>query len=332
MVSGYWPSGRPRGWSGSKPSGEILYRDITVQQHIPPTIDLVDFSQSRALHEGERGAILAVDGDFGGGINDVVLQPRGYNKDSVRGALLLFDKMDIPCNSFMGFGPIPGLEKSHIVGVTRVAISGSVGLPTFQLPIVAAFNALNERDGGRWAITRSLDSFKLPDNLFSPNKAVELHLLDAVPIPTMNVSYEEILNFKERRGDELIALRHFIEGLGLQATQEGVAGLGKTHAFEKLDRAIADYNAVMRETNFEKIRRSLTAKFQVDNAAVGAVVGAGASAAFGLPLMESAIGALAGALGQITANIGRGLKDNRMAGKPFEYIFHAKNEIGWLSK
>ena len=330
MAKKYWPSGRPFGWSNGVSADHLDSWGSPTLKPRPVVIDVQIAGEQ--LPRGQRGALVTVDGEFSGDdFGSLSVGNAGYNQQVLRSTLLLFDKIDTPGGNFINFGGVPELEEKGLSQSTRVVLRGnglSGGLRSIHTPIIEAFHALNERDAGRWALTRSIDAMGLPDEVFAPNRAIELQLRDAVPLPHIDVSFDEIIGFKERRKSELLALRHFLEDLGLQATQTGLSNLAKTIAFEKVDQALADYNSVMRETNFRKVLHHVNISFQLEETAVGAVVGAGIGVLAGMPLAGAALGAVVQAIPQLCGGVVRGLKSNRMAGKPFEYVFHAHRELG----
>jgi len=172
---------------------------------------------------------MLFDGEFGGNRNnELSVRSLGYCQDTLRAVMLLFDEVDAPQNNIMKIATLPddflslGMAQS-----TRILMSGSVSLEIWRQTVLQSFFALNERDGGRWVLTSSVQSLGFPDEALNPNHAVALELLNALPMPHNEVPYDEVLSFKQRRKSELVALRTFLEELGLQAAQEGVDGLAR---------------------------------------------------------------------------------------------------------
>jgi hypothetical protein len=242
--------------------------------------------------------------------------------------LILFDKSDFPTSSGVCFNAIPDdLSTFDFAQSTRTVIEGIGNLPMLQEAIFQAFDQLNKRDQGRWALTRSLRGLQFPADAFAPEKAVALTLYDALPVPTAEVPYDEVLNFKGRRLAELDALRLFLDELGLQASQ-GLGGLAETIAYQKFDAALADYNKAIGEQNFAKRLRNITANFQFGDAVVGAGIGAIKNLSSELSATSAILGGTWGVASSLAMAVTRGLRSNNMAGKPFEYIFHANKELG----
>lgn len=278
----------------------------------------------------ERGAIIHVDGHFGGdNSTSIVAQVTGFDPELIRASIVLFDKLDFPTGSAFCFNGLPGdlldlgvAQSSHTIFGAAVS-----NMRVLREPIFQAFEKLNSRDQGRWALTRSIHGLQFPADAFAPEKGVALTLYDALPVPTAEVPFEDVLNFKERRAAELTALRLFLDDLGLQASQ-GLDGLAETIAYQKFDGALADYNKAIGEQNFAKRIRNITANFQISDAVVGAGFGAIKNLSTELSATSAILGGTWGVASSIVMAVTRGLRSNNMAGKPFEYIFHARKELG----
>lgn len=333
------------GSRGEKPVGWAILADPTRYSLVGPTYAGFTHTPQQSLDPmpqvrevqlagpplvgSQRGAILHVDGHFGGGSAiELVAEIRGFDTDIIRASLLLFDKLDFPTSSGFCFNGIPeDLLHFDMAQSTRTIIGGVSNLRIVQEPIVQAFDKLNSRDQGRWALTRSINGLQFPNSAFAPEKAVALTLYDALPVPTAEVPYEDVLNFKQRRSAELDALRLFLDELGLQASQ-GIGGLAETVAYQKFDVALADYNKAIGEQNFAKRLRNVTTNFQMGDAIVGAGIGAIKNLTSELTATSAIAGGAWGVASSLAMAITRGLRSNNMAGKPFEYIFHANKELG----
>jgi hypothetical protein len=67
---------------------------------------------------------------------------------------------------------------------------------------------LNDEEPGVWALSQGEKSLFLEHGLglFSEGSGMSLNLLRAIPIPAKDVPLNEILEFKEKRKDELLVL------------------------------------------------------------------------------------------------------------------------------
>ena len=285
------------------------------------------------LKGSERGAII---------FPEMTLRPEGkgtrisggaFDPDAIRAALLLFERLDHPSNSMLQIGPeIPeGLEGWDGIQRTRLPMSGMLTPDLYAHVLQRSFEALDQRESGRWTLTRSAQSIGFPKEMMRPDTAFLIRLVDALPIPDRSVPYDEVLLFRQRRASELQSLRHHLEGLALSIAENGAGGLGETIAFEKFQRSLADHAQVARETNFLKRLINLEVKFSwsdLFSAQTMALLGReGVAAANGAPLYAVAIPALVGLQPAVSVEPTIGLRRTAKHPTPFEYLFQAGREL-----
>jgi hypothetical protein len=95
-------------------------------------------------------------------------------------------------------------------------------------------------------------------------RGVAFELYNALPVPAPDVSYADILDFKARRRDELLAMRAYLDELYVEIIRSGDMPMAKTVALRKLDRAIDDVATVMRGSRLRAMFRSLTVDVVLD--------------------------------------------------------------------
>lgn len=283
------------------------------------------------LASRERGALILPD------INEITLPeggfqlngPSDFDVDALSAALLLFDRLDYPSNNAIKVGPDqpPGLDGWPGWQRSRVQVSGKIASGIFSQSLIASFDALNEREEGRWALARGAAQQSFPPNLMGKDLAFSVKLQNALPIPDRSMPYDDVLSFKEPRRAELQALRHHIEELGLEVALNGHSKIAETITFEKFDQALADYAKVSREGNFLKRLCSLDVKFKWDEAIFRSLGLAGAGLSMAIPATTTVWHALAAAVPMIGIESALGLKGKRGRGGPFEYIFKAGREL-----
>jgi hypothetical protein len=188
------------------------------------------------------------------------------------------------------------------------------------------FEGLHQREEGMWAIARGPTQDLIPRDKLNPLSGFKMRLENALPVPDRSVSYEEVLNFKARRRDELAALRSYIDEFAVEISANGFSKYEQTVAFEKFDKALGDYYKAATQANFLKRLTSLDISFNLTDAAKGVFTAttAGAVAAASLPSLASvAIGAAMG------LSLSMGLKKKSDRGEPsaFDYVFRAGVEM-----
>ena len=321
-----WPSGRKRGWSfglGGSPSFSRNQSGGAMQSEDTPSPRIDGVELAGALKTRERGAIILPEIDISGSGTSVSIGRSQFDPDIVRASLLLFDRLDSPLNTLFGNGvEIPdGLEHWGGFQNSRVGLSGYLTSKVFQTTLVAAFRALNAREEGRWSVARAAQSVAIPASEFDQQTAFKIRLENALPIPDRSVSYDEVLNYRERRRDELLAMRHHLDDLILEINTKGFGGLAEEVAFEKYLKAIDDHAKSAKEENFLKRLTSVEIKFNWDrlvsdipkSLALGAI----------MPKMAT-LWALGSAI-SIESTLG--LRKASQKPNPFEYIFRAGAEM-----
>ena len=72
---------------------------------------------------------------------------------------------------------------------------------------IQAFIDLEDREPGLWSLAQGENSLFLKDRILEPDAGAFLELTRAIPIPDKDVPLNDVLEFKERRVDEMRRLR-----------------------------------------------------------------------------------------------------------------------------
>lgn len=313
-MKSHWPSGREKGWSASRGT-RIARPHIRVEPVAKITIDAVTLPAT--LNEGERGALVMPVLNLDPLQNGFTINGGGFDPDATRSTLLLFDRLAHPQNSAFSCGSLEE-HVGAVAGVedSRVQVSGPITPELFSLALGKTFEALDEREPELWTLAKGAQGFTLPADLLGDLTAFKIKLENALPMPDRSVSFEEVLNYRNRRGAELVALRHYVEGLALQVSRDGFGGLVETMAFEQFKQALEDHSKAIRETNWLKRLTSVDVTFNWNTVVAAAL------------LAPIDLGAAAGALsGVLSFDSAVGLKKPSETPRPFEYIFRAGGEM-----
>ncbi|MBZ5752447.1 DUF6236 family protein [Metabacillus sp. DBTR6] len=129
--------------------------------------------------------------------------------------------MDFPDNNFISFGETPEIEYLKDVGVLKrsnfIVLSSNGGDgDLFSRIQVAAFKNNNELEKGYWSLAQPNRELILNKESSELTRNLEVELYECLPIPSPEVSLEDILHFKERRKDELLEFRRFMDNLYLK--------------------------------------------------------------------------------------------------------------------
>lgn len=330
MAKPFWPSGRRKGWSSSGTallSGGAEVRRKRTQENTDwlPEMQLIDLSLPPRLGELERGALIMPNVRISDGGSTVSISEGGFDPDTVRGALLLFDHLSHPANNFMKMADLveecSALPNVHD-GLARFS-GGQLGVAFLQA-LAESFAALDKREPGRWSLARNAQQFDFPSTLLGDATAFRIKLENALPLPDRSLPYEEVQGYKNRRRAELLALRSHLDELALEAAHNGLGGLAETHAYERFLIALEDHNRAIREQNFAKRLFDLDVKFNWDRLLYSIPT---AGAAWTQGFTSAALIAAGVAASSISIESSVGLKKTDREPRPFEYIFRARNEL-----
>ncbi|OWY04701.1 hypothetical protein B6V75_00675 [Thioclava sp. F1Mire-8] len=212
-------------------------------------------------------------------------------------------------------------------------VSGRAGLIYSHLHL-AAFKELEEREPGLWSMSEGENSFNLQaKGIFTQGRGALVELHRAIPLPTADVPLEDLLNFKEKRRDELLSLTLEIDGLFSRVMNAEDSDFELKRAIGEIDQRCSDVVAAGRES---KIRFSLSdftygvsLELSSTNLLMSGAAGAIMGTTVGLPVVGATIGA---ASSFIKFNVGLGGKLERskkareLAFSPYRVVSRLINE------
>ena len=198
-------------------------------------------------------------------IEESTLSARSSNLDpqELRFALLFWDHLVWPASRAVYFANGPDEDFLQSAGVlTRPDYTfygdAAQGILKGQIQAYLDYEA---REPGRWALSQGENSLLVKGGVAEADKGVLLELHRAIPIPQHEVPLAEILEFKERRRDELGFLRHQIDTFMYSIEQAE----DKQAAFQKqakeIDLACADLLRVSKEWQSPVYLSNLKAAF-----------------------------------------------------------------------
>lgn len=123
---------------------------------------------------------------------------------------------------------------------------------------ILAFRELDANEPGKWSLAQGENTFLLREGFVQQSNAALVELVRAIPVPNQDVPLNAILEFKDRRKDDLLLLRTQLDGLFAEVdTAENTQGK-LAENIEKVDAACADVLRLgqewcfpMRLTNFK---------------------------------------------------------------------------------
>lgn len=179
----------------------------------------------------------------------------------LRKYLLYWDEIDYPDNNLISVGAGPDLEFLISAGVavrTQVQFQGRISSGKgefFLLAQQAAFEKHNKENSGLWSLAQLSSTPYFVNS--QPTTAIEYQLWNALPVPRHDVPLNDILEFKSRRNDELIALRIHLDEMYQSIISSADIPRAKNSIILKLEVALAEVDRVLSESGIAKTISSL---------------------------------------------------------------------------
>lgn len=247
----------------------------------------------------------------------------------LRKYLLYWDRIDYPDNNFISIGAGPDVDFLISAGVaerTLVKFQGEISSGQgefFLLAQQAAFEKHDKDEPGLWSLAQlSASPFFLNSN---PVNAIEYQLWDTLPVPRANVPLNDILEFKAKRTDELLALRIYLDEMYESVVSSADIPRAKTSAIAKLEVALSDVDKALKEFGIAKAISSLRGYIAGEFANI---VGVGLGAAS----IASSIQMSPLLLGTVGASIAFAIKPvlcpkTRKESHPLTYVSSVRKEL-----
>jgi len=255
----------------------------------------------------------------------------GLDPQELRFSLLFWDELVWPQNNWIRLGSPDDPDTVYLescgvltqpIGFYKARDGATVLIHT----ILSKFEELENLEPGQWSVAQGERAF----NLIHPSTApgVMIELCRAIPIPKNDVPLAEILQFKERRRDELLEFRTHLESLSLEISQNENPSDILSKKLLEIDTACSNLLAVGREWQFPMQLSSMKASINIEPAKAvmyGASAYLGATN-FGLPLAAAAAGiAAAGSIVNIKSDIG--FRSIKRARSPYRYAYEIDREF-----
>lgn len=279
---------------------------------------------------------IVVSNEYSGNEKKLIMHGGGIDPIKLRQYILYWDKIDYPTNNLFFIPLTPDEQFLKDAGLLKrsqinIIINGSLTISPeiFINSQLAAFNYNNKAKDEIWSIAQPTKEVILPRKDSFETRSIQVDLFNCLPVPTANVNLEDVLNFKERRHNELKEFRWLLDSMYEEIINSSDKDLTKNRCIEKLQQKIIEINRVMAESKIKKCLRSMKARINVSDIIVaGAKIGFATMA--GGAIGKAAEGALLG-LATSSINISREIslipKDIPENLKDYAYLFHAHKEL-----
>jgi hypothetical protein len=244
-------------------------------------------------------AIISIHG------NDFTME-RSISAEEVRYYAMYWDKVVIPGSNLVYIG-IPEedvLIETGVIDRPRVGFSGSWGGVdighSFALAQAAVAKKLIEEDMSTdWVIHQIGKTLSLPSEFLEQSNILRLDLINILPVPCGEVPIVDVLEFKQRRSDELSNLHLHLEHAYLEALKSPVPDLAGTLAIRELDKAIQDLQAVTSEKWQRTSKFDFSMELNLDGSRIVQGVAAGAAFDFFSNGLVIPIGSIVGGIASV---------------------------------
>ncbi|WP_296315527.1 DUF6236 family protein [Winogradskyella sp. UBA3174] len=212
--------------------------------------------------------------------------------------LLYWDKIVMPTNNIfhVGVHNEEELLKTKILERPRIAFSswstntqnGSYDPFVIAQSIVA--NELISTDKTTdWTIHQIGDGIAIGDKQKKEFNSLKVELLKCLPVPNDNINFQEILDFKDKRKDELLELHSKIDELYLEILSSPDKDLKAKKIINELKNSIDKIDTVSKERFKSIIKYNLTTELNLNGKDLGIAIASGAifdnyTSGFSLPI------------------------------------------------
>lgn len=206
----------------------------------------------------------------------------GVSVEDLNYYILYWDEVVIPGNNLIYIG-VPGedeLIKCGAIARPRIAFHGSFGgskiaeaLLTCQAIAARELMKSTEVD---WVIHQIGPSLSIPKDVSEQRNVLRIALANALPVPAPGVPVVDILEFKERRRDELAALHASLDAVYEDVLRAPDSDLASRRAIAELRCAVEAVRAVTGEKLRSDRNYSLSVQFGFDGAAATPAIATGA--------------------------------------------------------
>lgn len=247
--------------------------------------------------------------------------------------LLYWDRLVSPTNNIVHFGlpcedELISLGKLEVLKFSAKNMEDSFYCEFDALSQAKSLELMREKyKSTDWRIHSLNEELNFSDSDSVVKQTLRFDLCNLLPVPGPDVNLNEILEFKERRTDELIALHSYIDELYFEVINSGDFELSKAKAFDGFKRALADLNALNSQGWRSPIKFDISSSFEFDlNQMMTAATAGVAAINSEHPLAMLSVGAVASVLGgfiKVTPKMQSVLKDGN---KNLAYLAKAKVE------
>lgn len=253
--------------------------------------------------------------------------------EDLRFSLFFWDRLSWPQSAGIAIGSCPSasyLESAGILERPGFFFNGDQTKAHIR-GYLSTLEQYERTQPGMWALGSGANSIQGDHSLFTDNNGAIIELQRCIPIPKKDVPLAEILEFRQRRRDELLIFRQYLDDIASEivSTSDSVDALNR--AQKNLDETCRDLIRVTKEWQAPIYLTNFRASFNLD-------LGKAVSTAFktwsalgimGLSGTTAEIGAVAAGINsQISIKSDVAFRQLRRETSPFKYAYSIEREFG----
>ncbi|OSI14368.1 hypothetical protein BWD09_10765 [Neisseria dentiae] len=125
-----------------------------------------------------------------------------------------------------------------------------------------AFQFHDKQNPGQWTLAQEIDDLYLPQDKTEMKRVVEFNLFNTLPVPVDSTPIHEILEFKDRRKDELLQLRNHLDDIYISIINAEESGKEYQKRIQEIHQDLYDLNRLFQENKIRTRFDSLKSYFQ----------------------------------------------------------------------
>lgn len=201
----------------------------------------------------------------------------------MRKYLLYWDKIDYPDNNLVSVHShdIDALMQLGVLERTFVQFQGAFSTGNGEFFIAAqekVFSKRSETFPGSWSMAQLSTT---PFYTQGEKKiSIDFELYGALPVPSADTPFTDILEFKERRKDEMLAFRSYLDDVYQKILISPDSARARNTEIDRLESAVHSISRTLSESKIKKAIGSLRNTIQSEPISI---LGMGATFAFAAP-------------------------------------------------
>lgn len=222
----------------------------------------------------EKGIILSPQVSAGRGNGQQAIIHEKMNLADLRFALLFWDKFDVTCYERFSYRTSPGFPNPNqeldvlideglaIVDTDGIDLKNVTSEPLYIQDFVAlepyaVLQKYLSKTDADWSFFQTGGGLNTPDKCAEIRDTIEFQLYNMLPIPNADVPIHDVLEFKLKKADQLLALRNTMDELVGRVCAAEQTEKEAIRIKEKLTNEIAAYTKATQEFNSKTVLKSL---------------------------------------------------------------------------